>query len=147
MFVGYCLNHAGDTFRMWDPDTKRVHLSHDIVWTGNTYQSTIEETLIPNFQIALTAESNIVDFHTNNVDEAVPKLDDDEEIKTDQVSNDIYQESTTRSGRNICKLARYREDFDAVVIDDMYTLEAEALLVGAAIVEGIGHTGGLQAVK
>jgi hypothetical protein len=29
----------------------------------------------------------------------------------------------------------------------MYTLEAEALLVGAAIGEGIGHTGKLQAVK
>jgi hypothetical protein len=56
MFVGYCLNHAGDTFRMWDPDTKRVHLSRDIVWTGkmyfNTYQSTIEGPLIPNFHNA-----------------------------------------------------------------------------------------------
>jgi hypothetical protein len=31
MFVGFYLNHAGDTFRMWYPDTKRVHLSCDIV--------------------------------------------------------------------------------------------------------------------
>jgi hypothetical protein len=72
MFVGYCLNHAGDKFRMWDPDTKRVHLSQDIVWTGKMYfgnsQSTIEGPLIPNFHNALMAESDIEDFHTDNVD-------------------------------------------------------------------------------
>jgi hypothetical protein len=151
MFVGYCLNHAGDTFRLWDPDTKRVHLSQDIVWTGkmyfNTYQSTIEGPLIPIFHNALTVESDIADFHTNNVDEAIPKLDDDKEIEPEEVSTDIHQESTTRSGRNICKPARCCADFDAVVIDDIYTLEAEALLVGAAIREGIGHTGKLQVVK
>jgi hypothetical protein len=32
MLVGYCLNHAGDTFRMWDHDTKLVHLSQDMDW-------------------------------------------------------------------------------------------------------------------
>jgi hypothetical protein len=74
-------------------------------------------------------------------------LDDDEEIGTLQVSNDINKESTTCSGRNICKPARYCDDFDAVVIDYMYDLEAEALLVSAAIRKGIRHTSELQAVK
>jgi hypothetical protein len=37
MFVGYCLNNARDTVRIWDPDTKRVHLSREIVWTGRMY--------------------------------------------------------------------------------------------------------------
>jgi hypothetical protein len=32
MFEGYSPEHNGDTRRMWDPDTKRVHLSRDIVW-------------------------------------------------------------------------------------------------------------------
>jgi hypothetical protein len=149
--VGYCLNHAGDTFRMWDPDTKRVHLSQDIVWTGRMYfgksQSTIEGPLIPNFHNTFTAETDIADFHTKDVDEEVPKLDDDEEIKPEQVSNDINHESTSCSGRNICKLARYCEDLDTVVVDDMYTLEAKALFVGTVIGEGIGHTGELQRVK
>jgi hypothetical protein len=151
MFVGYCLNHAGNTFRMWDPDTKRVHLSRDIVWTGkmyfNTYQSTIEGPLIPTFHNALMVESDIADFHTDDVDEVILTLDDDKEIEPKEVSTDIHQDPTTCSGRNIRKPARYREEFEAVVIDDMYTLEAEALLVGAAIREGIGHTGKLQAVK
>jgi hypothetical protein len=34
MLVSYCLNHAGDTKRVWDPDIKHVHLSCKIVWTG-----------------------------------------------------------------------------------------------------------------
>jgi hypothetical protein len=113
----------------------------------NTYQSTIEGPLIPNFHNALTVESDIADFHTNDVDEVILTLDDDKEIEPEEVSTDMHQDSTTCSGWNIRKLTRYREDFDAVVIDDMYTLEAEALLVGAAIGEGIGHTGKLQAVK
>jgi Reverse transcriptase (RNA-dependent DNA polymerase) len=81
------------------------------------------------------------------VDEVIPKLDDDKGIAPEEVRTDINQESTTRSGRNICKPMRYQEDFDAIMIDDVYTLEAEALLVGAAIGEGIGHTGKLQAAK
>ena len=30
MFVGYVLNHEGNGYRMWDPDTGRVHISRDI---------------------------------------------------------------------------------------------------------------------
>jgi hypothetical protein len=51
----------------------------------DNFQSTIEGPLIPNFHNALTAESNIADFHTNNVDDAVQKLDDDKEIENKQV--------------------------------------------------------------
>jgi hypothetical protein len=45
MFVGYCLNHTGDTFRMWDPDTKRVHLSRDIIRTGRMYFDCMQKCL------------------------------------------------------------------------------------------------------
>jgi hypothetical protein len=45
MFVGYCFNQAGDTFRMWYPDTKLVHLSHDIVWTGRMYFDSMQKCL------------------------------------------------------------------------------------------------------
>jgi hypothetical protein len=31
MFVGYSPNHTGDTFRMWDPENKQVHVSRDII--------------------------------------------------------------------------------------------------------------------
>jgi hypothetical protein len=32
MFVGYALDHAGDCYRMWEPQTGRVHESRDIIW-------------------------------------------------------------------------------------------------------------------
>ena len=32
MMVGYALNHPGDTYRMWDPSTGRVHVTRDIIW-------------------------------------------------------------------------------------------------------------------
>jgi hypothetical protein len=37
MFVGYSPNHAADTLRMWDPDTKRVNLTRDIVWLNKMF--------------------------------------------------------------------------------------------------------------
>jgi hypothetical protein len=32
MFVGYCLDHGGDTYLMWDPDTYDFHESRDVIW-------------------------------------------------------------------------------------------------------------------
>lgn len=32
MFVGYSPQHAGDCYRMFDPETKRIHISRDITW-------------------------------------------------------------------------------------------------------------------
>ena len=32
MFVGYATDHAGDCYRMWDPNTNRVHAARDVVW-------------------------------------------------------------------------------------------------------------------
>jgi hypothetical protein len=32
MFVGYSLKHEGNCFRMWDPVTKRVHVTRDVLW-------------------------------------------------------------------------------------------------------------------
>jgi hypothetical protein len=59
MFVGYCLNHAGDTVRMWDPDTKRVHLSRDIMWTGRMYFDSMQKMLEgPFIHSSLKNENN-----------------------------------------------------------------------------------------
>jgi hypothetical protein len=32
MFVGYAMDHAGDTYHMLDPVTKGVHVTSDIFW-------------------------------------------------------------------------------------------------------------------
>ena len=32
MFVGYAMNHDGDVYRMWNPETVRVMISRDVIW-------------------------------------------------------------------------------------------------------------------
>lgn len=32
MFVGYADDHAGDVYEMWDPKTKRIHKTRDVIW-------------------------------------------------------------------------------------------------------------------
>ena len=32
MMIGFAHDHSGDTYRMWDKDTGRVHVSWDVVW-------------------------------------------------------------------------------------------------------------------
>jgi hypothetical protein len=37
MFVGYAIDHDGDCYRMWDPKTRRVHESRDIIWLHRVF--------------------------------------------------------------------------------------------------------------
>ena len=36
-FVGYATEYAGVAYRMYDPNTKRIKISHDIQWMGEFY--------------------------------------------------------------------------------------------------------------
>jgi hypothetical protein len=35
--VGYSLDHAGDTYRMWNPKTKGLHNTRDVIWLKRMY--------------------------------------------------------------------------------------------------------------
>jgi hypothetical protein len=37
MFVRYAKDHTGNTYCMWNPTTKRVHVTRDIIWLKHTY--------------------------------------------------------------------------------------------------------------
>jgi hypothetical protein len=76
-------------------------------------------------------------------------IDDVKEKIINKVSIDIEGNSQikTQSGRIIKKPERYPNDFGATNVDKLVDFETEKLLVGAAIGEGIGHTGELQSVK
>lgn len=37
MFVGYALEHSGDCYRMWDPETNGIHESRDVIWLKRMY--------------------------------------------------------------------------------------------------------------
>ena len=40
MFVGYSPDHAGACYRMYNPDTSRIHTTRDIKWLGRMYSTT-----------------------------------------------------------------------------------------------------------
>ena len=37
MFVGYAMDHEGDTYRMWNPETKMIMESRDVIWLNRMY--------------------------------------------------------------------------------------------------------------
>ena len=37
MFIGYSMNHDGDVFRMYNPATKRVIKTRDVIWMLRMY--------------------------------------------------------------------------------------------------------------
>jgi hypothetical protein len=37
MFFGYALNHEGDCYRMWNPNTKKVYKTHDLVFLNRMF--------------------------------------------------------------------------------------------------------------
>jgi len=37
IFLGYSLDHAGDTYRMWNPKTEGLHNTIDVIWLKRVY--------------------------------------------------------------------------------------------------------------
>ena len=37
MFVGYCPDHAGDCYKMYNPQTNRCHITRDVKWLKRMY--------------------------------------------------------------------------------------------------------------
>jgi hypothetical protein len=142
------LNHARDVFRMWDPDTKRVHLSRDIVWTERMYfdsmQKCLKELLYIQFLKIRTRMKSTIEQTMKR-----KKNYDFEEKKINKVSND--NESNNQIKTQSCQIIknpeRYQNDLGATNVDELVDFETEKLLVGAEIREGIRNTGGLQSVK
>jgi hypothetical protein len=96
MFVGYSPNHNGDTLRMWDPDTKRVHLSRDIVWLNKMFfASEVDYVNKPITSIRDGVNSEDIDEVSNN----------DDEVEEEKLNEEVKM---TRSGKTIRRPGRYR---------------------------------------
>jgi hypothetical protein len=63
------------------------------------------------------------------------------------IDNESNNQIKTQSDQIIKKPELYQNDLGATNVDEIVDFETEKLLVGAAIGEGIGHTGELQSVK
>jgi hypothetical protein len=44
MMLGYADDHAGDVYRMWDPDTDGVHETRDVTWLKRMYFTSTKPT-------------------------------------------------------------------------------------------------------
>jgi hypothetical protein len=104
MFARYCLNHAGDTFRMWEPYTKHVHLSRGIMWTGRMYFDSMQKMLEGPFIHPILKNKNnneINDETSNEKKERMNENDDEKEEKTINkvsIDNEGDNQIKTRSG-------------------------------------------------
>jgi hypothetical protein len=62
MFVGYALDHLGDTYRMWNPLTGGIHESSDVIWLHQMYYS---KTSKPGKEIAPIVSLSVIDDDDN----------------------------------------------------------------------------------
>ena len=104
MFVGYALDHPGDTYRMWDPNTGRVHTSRDVTWLNRMYyQKPVAQT-----EISVMRFNEIDDKDKNEVEplesleaEEGSSIQGSDESESDGEAEATNAPSTTRSGRAI----------------------------------------------
>jgi hypothetical protein len=143
---------------MWDPDTKRVHLTRDIVWLNKMFfNNNLNFINVPG-----RSNKNSRNTSTNNKAESDPEnesdLNNDFQIdnnndREDIINNNITENiKTTRSGRVIKKPERFREELKNLLIeeeeenyDDNKLLEI--LCVDDGIGKGILHTNELHVLK
>jgi hypothetical protein len=82
MFDGYSPNHAADSLRMWDSDTKRVHLTIGIVWLNNMFFNNNSNFI----NVPRRPNENSRNTQTNNKAEKYPgnKSDPKNEFQIDE---------------------------------------------------------------
>jgi hypothetical protein len=55
MFVSYAKDHEGDCYQMWDPKTKRVHVTRDIIWLRRMFYT----KAVPEAELAIEPEVDV----------------------------------------------------------------------------------------
>ena len=87
MFVGYAKDHAGDCYRMYNPDTSRVHTTRDVKWLGRMYYK--------DERFSSTKESSA--FESGKGVKVEDDQDDDSHIELEFSNNFDDQDSSSTS--------------------------------------------------
>ena len=115
IFVGYAELHASDCYRMFDPDTKRIHTTRDVRWLnrwyytvdGNKLKTTVfEEENEDNDDSKMRKGKVEVEYETslkpsNNLPNIPEQNENDEEETSD---NDENEEKTQGENENETQL-------------------------------------------
>jgi hypothetical protein len=114
MMVGYADSHAGDCYRMYDDDTKLVHLTRDIRWLKRMYYNVNGNQMGDDSEFSESDdEDSISTVETNNEDTITVQLIDEEQpIRNNQVipaqtQGTVIRSGTRRSTRVRAQPARY----------------------------------------
>jgi hypothetical protein len=93
IFVGYSTAHAGDTYRMWDPRSRRVNFTRDIRWLNKIYfdqSNNLRITYIGGISGNLE-DRNSDEKSVNSADDQNDNDDNDESVE-EVVSESNYNE-------------------------------------------------------
>jgi hypothetical protein len=140
MFVGYSPTHSGDTYRMLDWKTKRVHVTRDIIWLKHMFFDAAAPLVRERNQrvqaLALTSDAPVVtpgevlhEVDDNELDEE-PKDDDDDDDDGSEAEDDeddidpAMPGLVTRSGRVSRPSRRVREEREAQAAQAKRTIES-----------------------
>jgi hypothetical protein len=155
MFEGYALDHAGDCFQMYDVETKRVHLSRDVVWLRRMYFENTTTQIDDPFTIELESTTS-------------PTLEAGKGISTERNSTEVGSGSQdpmtfTRFNRTVQAPQRLIEEAGTVSYEIRLTsaeekyyeaiktcpeeYPSETAFVGAAIGGGFTNTSELHVQK
>ena len=74
MFIGYAEQHAGDCYRMWNPKTRGVHESRDVIWLNRMfYPNTNEEE--ESIEVSLPVDGNVDTYDPEETEEEITEND------------------------------------------------------------------------
>jgi hypothetical protein len=152
MLVGYALDHAGDCYRMWNPDTNGIHETRDVIWLRRMfYEKPSTSYEIVDAPVLSDTAEKVVDIM--QVGEGTVELDDNEDSNLPDV-----MPTATRSGRIVQAPIRLIEEINATTTDtyEIKLTEAETnyyaamkhfgevACVGAGIGGGFSNTSELH---
>jgi hypothetical protein len=161
MMVGYALNHAGDTYRMWDMKANCVHETRDVIWLRRMY-----------FENKDKAQDVVIEPDADNPVEGVeivearegeePQADEEEVVEEEEEEVDAGNQ--TRSGCRVNRPMRFIEEMNAIAsnyyiknskseqhyyeaMQEIGALQSELGCVGAGLGGGFVNTNELHVMK
>ena len=69
MFVGYSSNSSPDTYRFYDPKTKKINISRDVTWLNKTYG---DWKGITQSKITRLSQAIVIEDDDENIKESIP---------------------------------------------------------------------------
>jgi hypothetical protein len=141
MMIRYSLERPTGTFRMFDPNTRGVHVTRDVTWLRRKFfprtdvevgEGTIPLIEVPDHSLQIDAADPTIE----EVGDGEPEntMHEEQEYNEEEENPDNHAVATTRSGRGVMMPSYLLDDY-------------ETSLVGAGIGGGFVNTNELNTIK